>query len=304
MDKGFTPRNTNMIAQKLDGGSVSEDINTGRVIMSGYKKGLKVSFYPSGMLIVGSLPKFLYDDNIHPLSRATTGEAVEAISEALGIDISRSKVKGLDFGFNFPVSNPVSDYLSRLGESKGLQRYKFSASTLYYKPRGRKHNKVICFYDKKAETKANGLAIPVGLEDTNLLKYELRLKGKLSSLLGVENVTASTLSERTLYKSLMGLYQSYYKAIYKQKQVNDMSSIKTPSDAFKYLLGRFLNEGEQGKIEEYIDELKGYGTFEERKYYTRVKAMLREASDMAGGSLEDTLIKELDNDIENLGAYI
>ena len=32
--------------------------------------------------------------------------------------------------------------------------------------------------------------------------------------------------------------------------------------------------------------------------------MLREASNMAGSDLEDTIIKELDNDIENLGAYI
>ena len=32
--------------------------------------------------------------------------------------------------------------------------------------------------------------------------------------------------------------------------------------------------------------------------------MLKEASDMAGGGLEDALIRELDNDIDNLGAYL
>ena len=304
MSKSFTPSNIDIVARNLDGGIESKDINTGNVIVSGYKKGLKVSFYQSGISITGSLPKFLYNDNIHPLNRKTTKEAIEAISDALKLDISDAKITGLEFGFNFPVKYPVADYLLRLGELKGLLRYKFSNTTLYYKPRGKKHNKMLCFYDKIAETKANKLAIPKGLEDANLLKYELRLKGRLSHLLRVENITASTLSNHGFYKELITLYQSFYKAIYKQKQESDMSCIKTPNDAFKYLLGRFLNNGEQGKIDEFIEELKGNGTFEERKYYSRVKAMLREASNMAGSDLEDTIIKELDNDIENLGAYI
>ena len=302
---GYTPHNVDTIIGKLDDGNVSKDINTGRVIVSGYKKGLKVSVYPSGISVIGSLPKFLYDDNIHPITRATTGEAVEAISEALGFDISNARVNGLEFGYNFPMSKPVPDYLLRLGELERMIRYKFSSSTLYYKPRGKKQPKVLCFYDKIADAKTKGLTIPVGFEDANLLKYELRLKGRLSDQLGINNITASTLSERNLYKKLIVMYQSFYKSIYKQKQIiYDMSNIKTPNDAFKYLMGRFLNEGEQGKIDGFIEELKGNETFEEKKYYSRVRTMLKEAANMAGRGLEDAIIKELDNDIDNLGAYI
>lgn len=306
MGKSFTPSNIDIVARNLDGGIESKDINTGNVIVSGYKKGLKVSFYQSGISITGSLPKFLYNDNIHPLNRKTTKEAIEAISDALKLDISDAKTTGLEFGFNFPVKYPVADYLLRLGELKGLQRYKFSDTTLYFKPKGKKHHKVLCFYDKKAEARSNGVAIPVGLEDTNLLKYELRLKGSLSSLLGVPYITASTLSERDFYKMLIGLYQSNYRAIYKQKKGNDMNCIKSPNDAITFLLGRFLNEGEQGKIDEFINELKSSGVFKDkdRNSYYRVRKGLQEALDMAGGGLEDEIIKELDNDIENLGAYI
>lgn len=305
VDKSFTPYDVDMIANTLDNGTISKDINTGNVVMYGYKKGLKVSFHPSGISVIGSLPKFLYDDNIHPLTRGTTGEAIEAISECLGFDIGNALVTGLEFGMNFPVSNPVSDYLLRLGELDRMLRYKFSSSTLYYKPKGRKQPKVLCFYDKVADAKAKGMSIPVGLEDANILKYELRLKGRLSYQLRVDNITASTLSDRAFYKMLIGLYQSYYRAIYKQKQmIYDMSNIKTPNDALKYRLGRFLNEGEQGGIEEFINELKENETFVDRKYYTIVRAKLKEAADMAGGGLEDELIKELDNDVMNLGAYI
>ena len=87
-----------------------------------------------------------------------------------------------------------------------------------------------------------------------------------------------------------------------------MNCIKTSDDALAYALGRFLNEGEQGKIEEFIDELKSNGVFNDKKdkrqYFYRVRKGLRAAAELAGGGLEDELIKELDNDIENLGAYI
>ena len=305
LSREFAKHDMKKMAERLNLGKVSEDIKTGIVTMSGTMKGMSLYIKPNGISVIGSLPKFLYDDNIHPLTRKTTREAITTLSESLGFDMGNALLTGLESGMNFPVSNPVSDYLSRLGELDRMLRYKFSASTLYYKPKGRKKPKVLCFYDKIADAKSKGMPIPVGFEDTNILKYELRLKGRLSHQLGVDNITASTLSERAFYKILIGLYQSYYRAIYKQKQtISDMSNIKTPNDALKYRLGRFLNEGEQGVIEEFINELKENETFADRKYYTIVKTKLKEAADMAGGGLEDELIKELDNDIENLGAYI
>ena len=306
VDKSFTPYDVDMTANTLDNGTISKDINTGNVVMYGYKKGLKVSFHPSGISVIGSLPKFLYDDNIHPLTRGTTGEAIEAISECLGFDIGNALVTGLEFGMNFPVLNPVSDYLLRLGELDRMLRYKFSSSTLYYKPKGRKQPKVLCFYDKVADAKAKGMSIPAGFEDANILKYEMRLKGRLSHQLKVDNITASTLSDRGFYKMLIGLYQSYYRAIYKQKQTNndDMNNVNSVSDALELLFGRLLNEGEQGKIDDFINELKQNKVFDNRNYYTRLKGKLKTFASKAGGGLEDELIKELDNDEMNLGAYI
>lgn len=306
LDKGFNSYDVNVISNRLTTPRKSEELDTGRVILSGYIQGIKVSFHPTGLSIIGSLPKFLYGDNIHPLTRKTTKEAVHALSEALGFDISRAKVNGFEFGFNFPLKNPVDDYLLRLGELKGLQRYRFSKTTLYYKPKGKRQNKMLCFYDKVAEAKKEGVIIPQGLETANILRYELRFNGRLSSQLHFTNITASTLSDRVFYKNMVGLYQSYYRAIYKQKQTNknDMDNIKTPSDARDVLLGRLINEGEQGKIEAYIEELKRNKVFGNRIDYSRLKNKLMTAANKAGGHGEDPIIKELNNDIENIGAYI
>lgn len=306
VNRRFIRHDMDKLANRINVGKVSEDIKTGFVTMVGTMKGMSLYIKPNGLSIVGSLPKFLYDDNIHPLTRKTTGKAIAAISDVLSFDIGTALVTGLEFGMNLPVSNPVASYLLRLGELERMLRYRFSDTTLYYRPKGKRQSKVLCFYDKIADAKTKGMSIPVGFEDANILKYELRLKGRLSHQLGVDNIMASTLSERVFYKMMVGLYQSYYRAIYKQKQANksDMNNIKSVSDAKDLILGRLLNEGEQGKIEAFINELKQNDVFDNRNYYSRLKTKLKEAADMAGGGLEDELIKELDNDIENLGAYI
>ena len=306
ISRDFAKHDISKMADRLNIGKVSEDIKTGVITMAGTMKGMSLYIKPNGISIMGSLPKFLYDDNIHPLTRKTTGEAIAALSEGLGFDIGNALVTGLEFGMNFPVSNPVSDYLLKLGELDRMLRYKFSQSTLYYKPKGRKQPKVLCFYDKVADVKAKGMSIPAGFEDANILKYEMRLKGRLSHQLKVDNITASTLSDRGFYKMLIGLYQSYYRAIYKQKQTNndDMNNVKSVSDALELLFGRLLNEGEQGKIDDFINELKQNKVFDNRNYYTRLKGKLKTFASKAGGGLDDELIKELDNDVMNLGAYI
>ena len=306
ISRDFAKHDKSKMADRLNIGKVSEDIKTGVITMAGTMKGMSLYIKPNGISIIGSLPKFLYDDNIHPLTRKTTGEAIAALSEGLGFDIGNALVTGLEFGMNFPVSNPVSDYLLKLGELDRMLRYKFSQSTLYYKPKGRKQPKVLCFYDKVADVKAKGMSIPAGFEDANILKYEMRLKGRLSHQLKVDNITASTLSDRGFYKMLIGLYQSYYRAIYKQKQTNndDMNNVKSVSDALELLFGRLLNEGEQGKIDDFINELKQNKVFDNRNYYTRLKGKLKTFASKAGGGLDDELIKELDNDVMNLGAYI
>ena len=306
VNRRFIRHDMDKLANRINVGKVSEDIKTGVVTMVGTMKGMSLYIKPNGLSIVGSLPKFLYDDNIHPLTRKTTGKAIAAISDVLSFDIGTALVTGLEFGMNFPVSNPVANYLLRLGELERMLRYRFSDTRLYYRPKGIRQSKVLCFYDKIADAKTKGMSIPEGFEDANILKYELRLKGRLSHQLGVNNIMASTLSERVFYKMMVGLYQSYYRAIYKQKQANksDMNNIKSVSDAKDLILGRLLNEGEQGKIEAFINELKQNKVFDNRNYYTRLKGKLKTFASKAGGGLEDELIKELDNDIDNLGAYL
>ena len=294
------------VSQFLTRAKEQTDTQTGEVCTFGSLEGLKVSIYTGGISIIGSLPKFLYQNNIYPLDRHSTAQAIEKLSDSLHLPMADAKVTGLEFGRAFVMMHPVENYLSKLGDMPKLLRYHFDVGTLYYKPRGRQQPKMFAFYDKKADAAAKGMVLPAGFENANLLKYEMRLNGRLSQQIKVPDVTASTLSEKSFYRLMVKRYQESYFAISKLNQVktNVMSEIKTVSDAYDVFVARLINQSDQAQIAAFMEEMKGAKVFEDRKSYTRLKKKIQEVATKAGVTVSDELIKELDDEIKNVGAYI
>ena len=299
-------RATPDVSKFLDKAKDQIDHETGEVCTFGSLEELKVSIYTGGISVIGSLAKFLYPNNIYPLDRHSTAQAVEKLSDSLHLPMGNAKVTGLEFGRVFAMKHPVENYLSKLGDMPKLLRYHFDVSTLYYKPRGRQKPKVYAFYDKRADAAAKGMVLPVGFEDANLLKYEMRLNGRLPQQMGVPEVAASTLSESDFYRLLVKRYQDSYFAISKLNQVKTdvMSEIKTVSDAFDVLVARLINQSDQTQIAAFLEELKEAKVFEDRKSYTRLKKKIQEVAAKAGVTVSDELMKELDDEIRNVGAYV
>lgn len=299
-------RATPDVSRFLDKAKEQIDHETGEVCTFGSLNGLKISIYMGGISIIGSLAKFLYPNNIYPLDMNSTAQAIEKLSDNLHLPITDAKVTGLEFGRAFVMAHPVESYLSKLGDMPRLLRYHFDVGTLYYKPRGKQQPKVFAFYDKKADAAAKGMVLPVGFEDANLLKYEMRFNGRLPQQMGVPDVKASTLSESGFYRQMIKRYQENYFAISKLNQVKTdvMSEIKTVSDAFDMLVARLINGSDQTQITAFVEELKEAKVFEDRKNYTRLKRKIQEVATKAGVTTSDELIRELDDEIKNVGAYI
>lgn len=306
--KLFYPRmrDTPDISGYLDKAKEQTDLKTGEVCTFGSMEGLKVSIYTGGYSIIGSLAKYLYPSNVYPLDRHSTVQAIEKLSDALHIDMREAKVTGLEFGAQFMMRKPVDEYLKKLGDMPKLARYHFDIGTLYYKHKGKQQPKVFCFYDKRADAKAKGLIMPDGFIETNLLKYEMRLNGRLSQQIGVPEVQASTLSESEFYKLLVKKWQAHYFSISKLNQLKTevMSEIKTVSDAFDVLVARLISQSDQSQITAFLEELKDAKVFDDRKYYTRLKKKIIEVANKTGVSISDEDIRELDDEIKNVGAYV
>ena len=150
------------------------------------------------------------------------------------------------------------------------------------------------------------MALPVGFDEANLLKYEMRLNGRLPQQLGVSEVTASTLSENLFYQLLMKRYQDSYFSISKNNQIKTdvMDEIKTVSDAFYVFVARLMTQSDPTQIADFLEELKDAKVFDDRKCYSRLKKKIQDVSTKAVFKISNELIKELDDDIKNIGAYI
>ena len=294
------------IINLLDTAKEQTDINTGEVKIYGYLEGLRVNIYQSGISIEGSLPKYLYHNNIYTLNRQTTPQAIEKMGDKLHFNVKDAKVLSLEFGTNFIMQHPVHRYLEKLGDIPRMKRSNFTGSSLYYNPISKTQHKVFCIYDKLAEVKAKKMIIPDGLDDTNMLRPEMRLKGRLPSQFKTSEVTASTLSEEWFYTSAINMYQDLYFSISKQNRIkaNYMNEIKTVKDAQEALMALLISQSDQVQITAFLSGLKEARVFDDRKNYTRLKNKIKEISNKADFTVTDDFIKELDNEIKNIGAYI
>lgn len=307
IDRAIVGDNHPTIANYLDRAKQETDLQTGEVKTKGCIECLKVYVFASGLYIVGSWPKFIFGSNVYPLDRHTAAQAIEKISDTLHIQAKEGVVTSLEFGANYLMKKPVPDYLLRLGSMQRLERVQLSPNSIRYEGKGKKNPKprVFAFYDKLAETAANGMECPNGLE--NLLRFEIRLNGRLPYQLSVPEIKASTLTDMQFYRMMVEYYINSYFSIPKLNQIktDDMSDIiKNVTDGVDVYFARKLCQGGLDDLGEYINELKKAGVFSDRKYYSRVKSKILEIATKANITISDELIKELDDEVKNSGAYV
>ena len=306
VDRAQIGRECSSVADYLETANDVTDRRTGDCRIYGSLQGLKVSVYTNGVYLIGSLPKFLHDGcNIYHISCDSTKEAIEKIGDLLHIPVADGKVTGFEFGTNFVLKHEPQRYLCRLGDMPYLHRFQIEAQTLYYKGIGRKQHKVFTLYDKIADAKVKGMELPKGFEDANILRYEMRLKGKLTKQLNTMEVKASTLYNPTFFRLVCKKWEDSYFSISKTRlNHSDMSNIKTPTDAFNALVARLICQSEETTISNFIEELKQRKAFAHRSDYTRLRKKIEEISSKSGKIVQDDLIRELDDDVKNATAFL
>lgn len=295
---------TSTVVNHLQGAKQTVDIDTGECRSFGYLNNLRVSVYESGLYIVGSLAKYFNGGNIYTLNRKTTEQAMQKLSDELGVDISSAKVTYLEFGDAFVMQYPVREYLNRLSSMPRMARNQQEYS-LYFQCRGMEQPKSAVFYDKRMELLKRKEPLPDGFKGMNLLRYELRFKNRLPQQLGWPEVTASSLYNREFYRKILNLYQQNYFSILKRKTLRPsaLRDIKNPKDAFDCLVGMLISQAEPKPIEEFIGDLTT-GTKLDRVQLYRFGKMVERVSTKGKLMEQDTLISELDNHIQNVGIYI
>jgi hypothetical protein len=256
-----------------------------------------VNVYEAGISLKGSLAKNYFGDNLHTLMRRDVKQAVEQLCDGLHTGIGMAKVTRLDVSTIIPTRRPPADYYSYLGGKPYFERLQSTPDTLYYN----NHQRQIVFYDKTGEATAKGVQIPEILQNSNLFRYELRYTKRLNRQLNTD-LTAAKLYDVEFYRSVIGNWYNEFKSIQKIKKQSIMTDkISTVKEAEMALFASLLQQAGQNTIDEFMAELKANNVFEDRKYYSRLKAGLNRLATSKGEKSE--LMQELETKMFEIARY-
>lgn len=282
------------ISGYLDNGNENCSMKTGEVSVYGNVENIKVTQYFGGYSIQGSLPKFLYGNNVCQLTRKEVGLAIEKLSDRLHLPLDDADITKIEVGANICLAKQHTAYTRLLGDMPRMQRVSM-ADSLYYQGSGRVYPRQYYFYDKVAEVKKHGGTMPQGLEAANMMRYEMRLNGRLPFQLSIPEFKGSTLQDREVYQELINRWLNGYLSINKLVNMEDEHLKKGMSvkEAQEVFIAQQIAKGGSSMIDEFIAKLKQNECFDNRLYYNRVKSNLQKLASKTKLSVDNGDIEEL-----------
>lgn len=282
------------ISGYLDNGNENCSMKTGEVSVYGNVENIKVTQYFGGYSIQGSLPKFLYGNNVCQLTRKEVGLAIEKLSDRLHLPLDDADITKIEVGANICLAKQHTAYTRLLGDMPRMQRVSM-ADSLYYQGSGRVYPRQYYFYDKVAEVKNHGGTMPQGLEAANMMRYEMRLNGRLPFQLSIPEFKGSTLQDRVVYQELINRWLNGYLSINKLVNMEDEHLKKGMSvkEAQEVFIAQQIAKGGSSIIDEFIAKLKQNECFDNRLYYNRVKSNLQKLASKTKLSVDNGDIEEL-----------
>lgn len=279
---------------RVEMGQISDRLHLNE--QSAYLNNICVKSHNGSISGCGSLAKYFADNNLYTINREETEAIVEALSSDMGVNITGARITQMEFGTNFYLSSPISEYLNLFGSAPYSKRRETavncsSLETLSYQSNSKKRYFNHVLYDKGAE---------MGIDD-NILRYELRYMRDISRYLKIKGgITLKTLYDRDFYDYMLNRYWTFYESIKKMSNVTiSTESIKTVGDGVETLVAMLLNETTPNRIEQYINQLKLLQVYDDPKYYTRLKVKLNSIANRKGATENKDLIAELDREIRN-----
>ncbi len=255
----------------------------------------------SGISLKGSLSKFLAPTNIHTLTRSTTKEAIQKLSDTIHLPLCKAKVTRVDVSTIFVTTRPPIDYYPFLGNKPHAQRIHVAKETLSYNTAKRQ----FVLYDKAIESRAKDVSLPMGFDGANILRMEMRLTERLPTQLKRPEVNGGLLSDEAFYMGVVDMWGKEYYSIDKLKAISIMntSDIKTPKDGVMAMLGVLLQKEGVEFVDTYISDLRAKKTYSDPKYYTRLKDELIKVLRATTTTDQNELIKELDQVVKDRLMY-
>lgn len=185
---------------------------------------------------IGSLNKFIHDNNYTPSTISDVEKAIKTLSGMTGLPLHKATVKRVDIGACIAMKFPVTSYLLLLeGKAGRYKKTNIADETIYFFNRSR----CFAFYDKTKESKKKGKEIiPSAFANKYVLRYELRYYRALAEQFSMEKVILSDLYDKRFYELLKKKWiKGYFEVIkHRIQHLNKVKDLKSLS-AFLILNG-------------------------------------------------------------------
>ena len=270
-----------------------EGIGTNR----GRLKNLGLFQNHNGLIIKGSLAKYLRGENITPLKREEIMTAIKKLEEDVNLCLKNAVVSSVEFGTSIITKEKPFEYLHLFGHTKRLTRVEYSKWTgvetvTYIAPKG---SFEFIGYDKIKEMHYKKKDVPSLYDGTNVLRLEYKIKRKKGiEAKFKEGLSVYNLFDESIYQRFQKLFYDSYKSIDKMGQLvyADKSKNMTPS-RLKRLQAEQYRQSFPKDYRYFIQQLKEAGKISP-KNLERIRAENRELGHDIDIAEQSTLIKELD----------
>ena len=198
-------------------------------VTKGTFSNFQVTVRETGIYLIGSIPKFYLGNNLQSLNVHQMQEALTLLGDSLNLPLEIAQVTRVDFGINLETRERPKDYYPFLGK-----RSKYNCDvigngvyyrTTQYHKNGKKRMpiKTNVFYDKIEELRAKNQNIPLGYQDTNILRYEIRFLRNVKPNIG-KKVFNRGLYGKDLYdpKLLKWLNDQWFDSYQKTQKIDSI----------------------------------------------------------------------------------
>ncbi len=280
--------------------------STKKITKNGYTKTINLSNFfitisfnkkrkPTKLSFNGSLPKFYQGNNIYHLDWNQTKDAIEMLSDNVGIDISKAILTRVDFGINIPVNHFVFEYTSCLLSFPRLGTMRFKDSVSFFTD---VNSRSIIFYDKIKEVNKARREIIYKLPDDifkkNILRYEIQLKRNLKNKFRLKQVKVKDLFRPTIQKKLIEYwYNSYLKVEKISLDTDPNHLLYNRNGVSKYLSYQGLVRVGYDRINSKISTLN----FDVKNNRTKLSKMRKEVRNLLNEAQENNDDKNLLNEL-------
>lgn len=275
----------------------TEHIYPNGTVLTGNLDGLVVSVTKHSVCIKkGSVCKWFLGDNVKVMTRQDTRQAIEKLSNILHLPMDCARVTRMDIAQNIITKHPIEVYLNHLGVLWKAKRAPMDNGLYYYKGKI-----TICFYDKIKELKARKESIPELYTGRNVLRYEQRYMGRLSSIFGID-VTGATLYDEVFYIHVINKWLEMYEQIDKINNANFNLKAMTTITDFKNmgLLALIMQMGGEVEFYNQINEARLRGELTSKQVHDIRNAILKANKFKDDLVIENDAIAELNSKIRDI----